>query len=291
MRSLVGKSTMLITIIVLLLFLAAVWVLNFGLNLPSAENAMLLLNGAGWGLLLIGIVATFLSVIPLFLEVKYLSPLTFVGWTLYLPTLFNILVPMFIVFFSIIGIFYSPWLAFVNLPSANRLVNGIIMLDDEILSFIVKCLGYFLVLSGLAIYIAGLYQLLSHAVKERQLLTQGLYKFVRHPQYFGIMLWTLGFAVLGWRLMNYMMWVFLSYSYILLAENEEIDLVKAYGSRYIKYRSAVPFVIPFPLSLAFKPFGRYLSSYGLKVVSYTMFFLVLAAVLYLWLDPYVVLLK
>jgi len=288
MRS-TGKLMTLMTVVILVLLFSSIWILKFGLNLPTDQNAVILLNEEGWWLVLVGVLATFVSVASLFLEVRSSTPLAFVGWAFYLPTLFNVLVPMFVVFFSIVGIFYTPWLAFIDLPSANRLINGVIIIHDEGAKLAVDYIGYLLFLSGLAIYMISLYQLLSHTAKQHQLFIGGLYKFVRHPQYFGIILWTLGFAIIGWRPINYMMWVFLSYSYVLLAENEEIDLVKAYGSRYERYRESVPSMIPFPFSIAFKPFGRRLSSFRLKAVSYTLFFLVLAAVLYLWLDQYIVL--
>jgi protein-S-isoprenylcysteine O-methyltransferase Ste14 len=248
------------------------------------------LNREGWMILIVGVIATSIAIIPLFLEIKLTSPITFIGWTLYLPVLFNVLVPMFIRFFSIIGIFYTPWLALTSLPMINVLINGIIVSDITGIKNIVSYLGYLLIGVGLTVYIIGLYQLLSHTSKEHSLLKRRLYARVRHPQYLGIMIWTLGFAILGWRLMNYLAWVVLCYSYMLLLENEETDLTKLYGSEYSGYCKRVPSVVPYPISLIFRPLGL-IANRKIRILSYTIFFIVLFVLIYFILMPNVMLLR
>jgi len=218
------------------------------------------------------------------------------------PSLLVIMNPFFFIMFLPVGLYailFWPWIILKDIPDPLHPGESLywltyaIKFDGENIIFpslfrwgIVDLL---LSITGLVIFLVSFTLWLINLREGGGLITRGIYGFVRHPQYFGIILWTLGFAIIGWRLVNYMMWVFLSYSYVLLAENEEIDLVKAYGSRYESYRESVPSMIPFPFSIAFKPFGRRLSSFRLKAVSYTLFFLVLAAVLYLWLDRYIVL--
>jgi len=284
------KIIMFAVIFVLVICLSFVWVLNFGLNLPPKDTQMPFLNREGWMILIVGVIATSIAIIPLFLEIKLTSPITFIGWTLYLPVLFNVLVPMFIRFFSIIGIFYTPWLALTSLPMINVLINGIIVSDITGIKNIVSYLGYLLIGVGLTVYIIGLYQLLSHTSKEHSLLKRRLYARVRHPQYLGIMIWTLGFAILGWRLMNYLAWVVLCYSYMLLLENEETDLTKLYGSEYSGYCKRVPSVVPYPISLIFRPLGL-IANRKIRILSYTIFFIVLFVLIYFILMPNVMLLR
>jgi protein-S-isoprenylcysteine O-methyltransferase Ste14 len=245
---------------------------------------LIFLNREGWIITILGVAATLTALILLFLEIKLASTITFIGWSLYVPVLFNVLIPMFIVFFSLIGIFYTPWLALISLPMANVVINGIIMSGTPIIKIAVNYSAYFLVGSGLAVYIIGLYYLLSHTSKENSILKRGLYAKVRHPQYLGIMIWTLGFSILGWRIINYLVWVVLCYSYMLLIENEESDLIKLYGSEYGEYFNRVPSILPYPISLFSKPFG-FKTNRKLRILSYTIFFIILFSVIYLILIP------
>lgn len=281
------KVTVLSVITILTVFLASSWIMYNGVRFPSSEGTMPLLNSGAWTLLLLGLVATSVAVVSLFSELRTLSPLTFVGWAVYMPVLFNILVPMFIAFFSIIGIFYTPWIVLVNFPFGNRLINGVILLNDPLLKSSITYLGYFFIMVGLAIYVFSLIQLLSYTAKHRSLLKSGLYSIIRHPQYFGIIVWTLGFAIAGWRLINYLMWTFLTYTYFLLSENEENDLTKVYGKEYLEYSKQVPLITPYPLSLVLRAMSRF--DRKKRIFIYTILCLLFLIICYYILDPFVIL--
>ncbi|MEM2849619.1 MAG: DUF1295 domain-containing protein [Candidatus Bathyarchaeia archaeon] len=192
---------------------------------------------------------------------------------------------MFIIFFSVIGVFYTPWLMLVELDFANKMINGVIRLPDENMRLAVDLLGYILTTMGLIVYSLSLYQLLSHTRRGRTLLTKGLYTITRHPQYFGIFLWTLGFSISGWRLINYLMWLTLCYSYLLLAEYEEVELEKVFGHEYLHYRNRVPFIIPF---LKMELFPRVASRRKLRILVYTSIYILLLVACYYILDPFIV---
>lgn len=282
------KKLAFLVVFLVLLFLAYFWVTKFGLSLPPLEDSFLLLNKDVWFLVAVGLIATFIALTSLFMEFKLSSPITFVGWVLYFPVLFNTLIPMFVLFFSVIGIFYTPWLIFTDVPFFNELINGVIRLPDYSVHLAMEYLGYILVVAGLLIYTIGLYQILSHTAKKHTLLTEGLYSIVRHPQYLGICIWTLGFAILGWRLINYMMWLTLCCSYILLAEHEELELSKAFNQAYMQYRNRVPFLVPHPLSMILKPFNILGSKLKLRLLIYAIAYIILLLLFYYILKPYVV---
>ncbi|MEM2937490.1 MAG: DUF1295 domain-containing protein [Candidatus Bathyarchaeia archaeon] len=276
-----------IIVLIILVFMAYSWASRFGFNLPPPEGYMTLLRADAWFLVCLGLIATSFALLSLFLEFKLSRSAAFIGWVFYFPVLFNTLMPMFILFFSVIGVFYTPWLSFADLNFANRLINGVIRLPDENAYLIIDGVGYMLIALGLVIYSLSLYQLLSHARKGRTLLTKGLYGFTRHPQYFGIFLWTLGFAILGWRLINYLMWLTLCYSYLLLAEYEEVELEKAFSQEYIQYKSKVPFMIP-RLKLRMKLFSGIASKKKTRILAYTLMYVLLLVFCYYILNPYIV---
>jgi len=120
----------------------------------------------------------------------------------------------------------------------------------------------FLVLER-ALIIIGLFLLVFSAIilrvkKKEGLVTSGPYRLVRHPQYLGMILSTLGFTCLSvWILTNTYgigflnpsqtigVWFVELFAYILLAHIEEVFLSRNHGETFEKYRSQVPFLIPF----------------------------------------------
>jgi len=279
-----------VAIIIIMLFLVYVWTSRFGANIPSSEGNMPLLRENAWYLVYLGLIATAFAFVSLFLEFKLSRSAAFIGWVFYFPVIFNTLVPMFILFFSIIGVFYTPWLAFTDFAFANSLINGVIRFPSEIMHKFLDGLGYIFIVSGLAVYSLGLFQLLSHARKEQIIVASGLYSVSRHPQYLGIFMWTLGFALLGWRLINYLMWLTLCYSYVLLAEFEESELEKKFGQDYFQYKTKVPFIIPY-LKLNTMFVSSTMSNRKMRLLAYTVLYILLLFAFYYTFEPYTVLFR
>jgi protein-S-isoprenylcysteine O-methyltransferase Ste14 len=93
--------------------------------------------------------------------------------------------------------------------------------------------------------------------KRKGLVTSGPYGLVRHPQYLGMILTTLGFTSWSiWWLRNTfgigflnpsqttLLFFFELFAYIFLANIEERYLVENYGESYLDYIAHVPFFIP-----------------------------------------------
>jgi len=78
-----------------------------------------------------------------------------------------------------------------------------------------------------------------------EIVTDNVYRYVRHPQYLGLMILTLGTLVQWPTLITVPMWPFLSLLYYRLAKKEEKELEERFGSKYTKYKQAVPMLIPF----------------------------------------------
>ncbi len=79
----------------------------------------------------------------------------------------------------------------------------------------------------------------------RQLVVVGFYKYVRNPQYVGVILVILGEAVLSGRTLLFGYAVFLAIGYHLFVRfYEEPALRKIFGEDYIHYCAAVPRWVP-----------------------------------------------
>lgn|SRR3989338_3591614 len=85
---------------------------------------------------------------------------------------------------------------------------------------------------------------LIHAAKGKHLVTEGVYAHVRHPQYSGLFLITLGFLIQWPSILTIAMWPILMWMYYGLAMKEEKDVEKQFGEAYAEYKKRVPAFIP-----------------------------------------------
>jgi protein-S-isoprenylcysteine O-methyltransferase Ste14 len=77
-----------------------------------------------------------------------------------------------------------------------------------------------------------------------ELVTAGLYGRVRHPQYFGLFLITVGMLIQWPTIITAAMWPILMYMYYRLALREEREMEAAFGERYGEYKREVPMLLP-----------------------------------------------
>jgi len=77
-----------------------------------------------------------------------------------------------------------------------------------------------------------------------ELVTGGIYMRVRHPQYLGLIVLTIGLLIQWPTIITLAMWPVLVLMYYRLAKREEIEALEAYGERYEEYRRQVPMFLP-----------------------------------------------
>ncbi|MCJ7656701.1 MAG: isoprenylcysteine carboxylmethyltransferase family protein, partial [Candidatus Atribacteria bacterium] len=77
-----------------------------------------------------------------------------------------------------------------------------------------------------------------------KLVTEGVYSYVRHPQYSGLFLITIGFLIQWPSLTTLIMWPILIFAYHKLAMREERDVEKQFGQEFLEYKKKVPAFIP-----------------------------------------------
>ncbi|MDR5694589.1 MAG: isoprenylcysteine carboxylmethyltransferase family protein [Armatimonadota bacterium] len=77
-----------------------------------------------------------------------------------------------------------------------------------------------------------------------ELVTDGLYGYMRHPQYFGLFLFIVGLLIQWPTLITLLMGPILLVMYYRLAKREEEELEERFGDRYRQYREVTPAWIP-----------------------------------------------
>lgn len=106
---------------------------------------------------------------------------------------------------------------------------------------IVMIISTLLLIIGLHFIIEG-WNLVYSAKGE--LVTKGIYKKIRHPQYTGIYLVIIGFMIQWPTFITMVMFPFLIIMYYNLAKKEEKDILKRYPEAYKQYMKKTPMFIP-----------------------------------------------
>lgn len=104
-------------------------------------------------------------------------------------------------------------------------------------------LSYVLIGGGFLL-IATAWEVLYKAQREHRLATDGPYARLRHPQYVGFVLITLGFLLQWPTLITLLMFPILIVMYIRLARREEQEAIAEFGDAYNAYMKSVPAFFP-----------------------------------------------
>jgi protein-S-isoprenylcysteine O-methyltransferase Ste14 len=105
-------------------------------------------------------------------------------------------------------------------------------------------LGPILVVLGFALFLAGAGQIYWAKVRRSGLVTGGLYRLVRHPQYVALTLFG-GGVLLAWgRAITFLAMFMMMFLYYYLARSEERSCLRLFGEQYERYRERTSFVIP-----------------------------------------------
>lgn len=77
-----------------------------------------------------------------------------------------------------------------------------------------------------------------------KLVTHGIYRYVRHPQYDGFVLMIVGFLIQWPTIITILMAQALFIMYTKLAKKEEKNMIELFGEKYMDYSRQVPAFIP-----------------------------------------------
>lgn len=75
-------------------------------------------------------------------------------------------------------------------------------------------------------------------------MESGVYRFIRHPQYAGFMLITIGMIIEWATLPMLIMWPFIAWMYYRLAKREEREMLAEFGEEYARYMDRTKMFIP-----------------------------------------------
>jgi protein-S-isoprenylcysteine O-methyltransferase Ste14 len=98
-----------------------------------------------------------------------------------------------------------------------------------------------IILSGIFLIVFGWRRIFR---AKDELVTTGIYGYVRHPQYLGFLLLTAGIDFLWVTFSTLLLWPILAFLYYRLAKEEEEKMEERFGEEYRKYKNTVPMFIP-----------------------------------------------
>lgn len=102
-------------------------------------------------------------------------------------------------------------------------------------------IGYTLLTAGLLMIVKGWVKIYFAAGR---LVTNGIFRLVRHPQYAGIFLAIVGQLVHWPTIPTLALAPFIIIAYVHLARREEARLVEQFSASYVEYRQYVPMFLP-----------------------------------------------
>lgn len=124
--------------------------------------------------------------------------------------------------------------------------------NNFFISFIMRSVGYVLILSGFIESIFALYSisdnwtgLVGYRIKKNQkLITTGIYNYIRHPIYSAVLLEMTGyqFLVNSWLSLGVLFPLYMFFFYHI--QLEEKLLIEKYKEKYLKYKSKTKAIIP-----------------------------------------------
>lgn len=115
---------------------------------------------------------------------------------------------------------------------------------DETGMMISMLLGYTIAFLGVGLFAQGWRQV-HKARGENRLMTEGLYAYVRHPQYTGLFIALFGEGIVHWpTLFSIILFPVIVLVYTWLARREERYMLETFGEDYLAYKQQVPMFIP-----------------------------------------------
>jgi methanethiol S-methyltransferase len=109
-------------------------------------------------------------------------------------------------------------------------------------------IGTILILAGILLVVLGWKEVYKRYWSKEEgrgeLITNGVYAYIRHPQYTGFLMVTLGMLFDWATLPMLIMWPILAMMYVRLAKREEKDMEAEFGQQYREYMGRTGRLVP-----------------------------------------------
>lgn len=252
-----------------------------------------------------------LLLVAVFIILGYATRKTAWAWAgafvLFLPVFGQFALSMF--FLAGLGILRVGWFPFWDISFKVLELGNVIYIPYWILMWI-GCqfdwyahyfLSYLFMILGSLIFVWAVLLWLRARSSDNPVASSRIYRFSRHPQYLGWIIWSYGLMLFSslenimkksWTVPASLPWLLATMVIIGICMLEEIKMKELYGDSYEKYRKKTPFLFPlpkwlksgllFPIRLIFRrdwPETR--SQVAGTVVIYTVSFMLLSLI---WVD-------
>jgi len=229
---------------------------------------------------------------------------------MYLPTFGYFASAMF--FLAGLGVLRTLWLPLLEISPTVLKLGCIaylpfllleLILEEHQIYGVVQLVATAITGLGLLIFTLGTATWLYGKFEKHEIVDFWIYKYSRHPQYLGFILWSYGLLIYvgykdyirgAFRVPPTLIWLVTTMIVIGVALHEEIEMKKKYGKEYEEYCRKTPFMIPLPkpivntitapLKLLLKEHPRNMKDIVVTTVLYTVILITLSYMLILALK-------
>jgi len=183
------------------------------------------------------------------------------AFTMFLPVFGGFALSMF--FLSGLGILKAGWIPFFELSENFMQLGKVILVPYWILMWIFRQFGiyahqllaWFFMGVGSILFTWGVLVWLQTRFGQKRVATQLIYKFSRHPQYLGWIIWSYGLLLFSltvnqmkksWGAEASLPWLLSTMIILAICFLEEQKMEELQGNKYLKYRKKTPFLFPIP---------------------------------------------
>ncbi len=188
---------------------------------------------------------------------------------MFLPVFAQFAAVMF--FLAGLGVLNVMWMPVLDISFNAGQLGDIVYLPYRLLRSLFLKIGfdvhyplvYFLVGTGLLLFIIGTYTWFVSRERKKDMADFWIYRISRHPQYLGWIIWSYGMLLAlmrvnypkrSWGIATSLPWMLSAMIIIGVALLEERKMKKQLGNLYERYREKTPFLFPLPKFLS-KPFA------------------------------------
>lgn len=235
---------------------------------------------------------------------------------LFLPTFAHFFMGMFLLMgLQVLQIILLPLdSSEFNILTLGSIIKLPYIIMDYLASFssygelVITYFCYGIIISGLIVFTFGVLAWLQGVITRNEIVNFSIYKYSRHPQFLGYLLWSYGIYLLtlipprgpivrGARFFEYTFIWFLSALIIIgIALFEEIMMSNKFPEEYAEYRKRTSFLIPlpkfiktlftYPMRLLFK---KDLPENRREIITLLIYYGIIIIVISLFLDFYLIL--